>query len=93
MPHRIYRRNAHLLRALYLRWLLYFSVTTTLTVTALEVTSPQSLVTGRVFDSATFAYYGPQADVNLRAPGVFLDISMQCTPDLESVKGKIVLLG
>jgi len=94
MPHRIYRRNAHLLRALYLRWLLYFSVTTTLTVTALEVTSPQSLVTGRVFDSATFAYYGPQADVNLRAPGiVILERSARCTPDLGLVKGKIVLLG
>jgi len=50
-------------------------------------------VTGRVFDSATFAYYGPQTEVNLRAPGVFLKVSADCTPDLESVKGKIVLLG
>jgi hypothetical protein len=92
MRPRIYRLST-IIRALSLGWVLYLSKTTTLTVTALEVTSPQSLVTGHVFDSATFAYYGPQADVNLRAPGVFLDISMQCTPDLESVKGKIVLLG
>ena len=60
---------------------------------ALEVTSPQSLVTGRVFDSAIFAYYGPQTNISLRAPGIVLEKSSQCNPDLDSMNGKIVVIG
>lgn len=61
---------------------------------ALQVTSPQALLTGRVFDSASFAYYGPQAEVSLRAPGVILERSAACAPDdLDSIEGKIVVIG
>jgi hypothetical protein len=71
----------------------FFAASIKLGAIALEVTSPQSLVTGRIFDSATFAYYGPQSELNLRAPGVILERSASCNPDFDSLKGKIVVIG
>jgi len=90
---RILRQNTSS-RARCLGWLLCIFFAVFSKTYALEVTSPQSLVTRHVFDSATFAYYGPQTEINLRAPGiVILESSARCIPDLESVKGKIVIIG
>lgn len=72
---------------------LYFTATILASTSALKVTNPQSLVTGRVFDSATFAYYGPQTKVMLNSSGIVLKQSSRCTFDLDSVEGKIVIVG
>jgi len=72
---------------------LYFSSTILASTSALKVTSPQSLVTGQIFDTATFAYYGPQVEVAVHSFGTVLTKSSRCTLDLDSVKGKIVIIG
>jgi hypothetical protein len=72
---------------------MYSFVTTLWKANALELVSPSSLADGRAYESSAFAYYGPQTDVHLRAPGVVIEKLALCNPDPKSIKGKIVIIG
>ena len=62
-------------------------------VGALTVVSPPDLVTGKVYDTAYFQYYGNPAAGPLRAPAVVLDGASLCTVDPTTVEGKIIIIG